>query len=176
MSSIAPARPAATEYAPYYEKYISLVPAGDVVEALRRQGADTLALLSSITEEKAGTRYEPGKWSIKELVGHIIDSERVFAYRALRFARGDSTPLAGFDQDPYVRAANFDARTLPDLADEFEQVRGATLHLFRHLDEAAWQRRGTANDNEMSVRALAYAVAGHEAHHIGLLRERYLTT
>lgn len=166
--------PAPSEYAPYYQKYVSLVPAGDVVETLRRQSADTLALLGAISEERAGTRYEPGKWSVKELVGHLLDSERVFTYRALRFARGDRTPLPGFDQDPYVRAGNFDARTLADLAAEFEQVRAATVSLLRSLDEEAWGRRGTANDNEVSVRALAYIVAGHEAHHVNILRTKYL--
>lgn len=174
MSATAPARPGSDEYAPYYEKYISRVPEGGIVETLRRQSADTLALLRSLSEEQAASRYEPGKWSVKELVGHICDGERVFAYRALRFARNDSTPLPGFDQDPYVAAGNFDARTIRDLADEFESVRAATLSLFASLDEEAWARRGAANDTPVSVRALAHIIAGHELHHVGILRERYL--
>jgi len=174
MSATAPARPDATEYAPYYEKYVSLVPAGDVVETLETQLVETLALLRGLSEERAGSRYEPGKWSVKELVGHLIDSERVFAYRALRFARGDRTPLPGFEQDDYVRGGNFDARPLAELAGEFESVRRATVALLRGLDAEAWQRRGTANESEASVRALAHIIAGHELHHRDVLRTRYL--
>lgn len=174
MSAAAPARPASDEYAPYYEKYVSLVAAGDIVETLERQSADTLALLRSVPEDRAGSSYEPGKWSVKELVGHVIDTERVFSHRALRFGRGDQTPLPGYEQDDYVRAANFDARTLSSIAEEFERVRAATVALLRSFDEEAWSRRGTANDNEVSVRALAHILAGHELHHINILRERYL--
>ena len=174
MSATAPAgRPDASEYAPYYERYVSQIE-GDVLETLERQGAQTLALLGGISEAAAGSRYEPGKWSVKELVGHMIDGERIFAYRALRFARGDATPLPGFDQDPYVAAGNFDARTLSSLAEEFRHVRASTLALFRGLDAEAWSRGGTASDNPVTVRAIAYIIAGHEAHHVGDLRERYL--
>jgi hypothetical protein len=174
MSATAPARPAQDEYAAYYEKYVSLVPAGDVVETLRRQLDETLALLGGIGEERADSRYAPEKWSIKELVGHVIDAERIFAYRALRIARGDQTPLPGFEQDDYIATGNFGARTLADLSEEFALVRRSTIELLRHLDEAAWLRRGTASDNEVSVRALAHILAGHEAHHVRILRERYL--
>jgi uncharacterized protein (TIGR03083 family) len=174
MSATAPARPEAGEYAPYYEKYVSLVPDGNIVETLERQAAETVALLRSIPEERAASRYEAGKWSVKEVLGHVTDSERVFAYRALRFARHDSTPLSGFEQDDYVRAANFDARPFASLVAEFESVRAATLSLLRSLDVDAWQRRGAANDNEVTVRALAHIIAGHELHHVGILRERYL--
>jgi uncharacterized damage-inducible protein DinB len=174
MSATAPARPEANEYAPYYEKYVSLVPAGDIIETLQSQSADTLSLLRSVSEERASSRYEPGKWSVKEVVGHVIDTERIFAYRALRFARNDRTPLPGYEQDDYARAANFDARTLASLATDFERARAATIALFQSFDNDAWQRRGTANDNEVSVRALAHIIAGHELHHVGILRERYL--
>jgi uncharacterized damage-inducible protein DinB len=174
MSAPAPARPEVNEYAPYYEKYVSLVPDGNIVETLERQAADTLALLRGVTEEKAASRYEAGKWSVKEVLGHITDGERIFAYRALRFARNDQTPLSGFEQDDYVRAADFDARTFASLVAEFESVRAATLTLLRSFDDAAWQRRGVASDNQVSVRALAHIIAGHELHHIGILRERYL--
>jgi hypothetical protein len=175
MENANPLRPAAGEYNPYYDKYISLVPEEDVRVVLRRQLDDTLSLLSSINEAQAATSYAPGKWSIKELVGHVIDGERIFAYRALRFARGDQTPLSGFEQDDYVAGGNFGARRLTDLATEFEHVRKATLSLLGHLDEEAWQRSGVASDSPVSVRALAYIMAGHEAHHMGILRERYLS-
>lgn len=171
---VADTRPRAGEYSPYYERYVSLVPAGDVAETLERQHAETQALLGGLSEGQGGSRYEPGKWSVKELVGHLVDSERVFAYRVLRFARGDRTPLPGFEQDDYVRGGGFDSRTLKDLAAEFAAVRGATLALLRSLDEAAWARTGTANDAEVSVRALAHIIAGHELHHINILRTRYL--
>jgi hypothetical protein len=175
MSVTAPARPDATEYAPDYEKYVSLVPAGDVVETLSRQIEETLALLRPVSEEQAGGAYEAGKWSVKEVVGHLLDAERVFAYRALRFARGDRTPLPGFEQDDYVAGGGFNARTLSDLLDEFAAVRRATVALLRGLDSAAWLRRGTANDSEASVRAIAHIIAGHERHHARVLRERYLS-
>jgi uncharacterized damage-inducible protein DinB len=174
MSNLAATQPQPTEYAPYYEKYIALVPEGDIVATLSRQLDDTLSLLRSLTEAQGDSRYAPGKWSIKELVGHVIDGERIFAHRALRFARNDQTPLPGFEQDDYVRAGNFGNRRLSDLADEFEQVRRATLSLLRSLDDEAWLRRGAANDTEVSVRALAYILAGHETHHKQILRERYL--
>ena len=167
-------RPDKTEFAPYYGRYIDKVPDGPIVDVLASGMNETLALLRSIPEARADHRYAPGKWSIKEVVGHVIDGERVFAYRALRFARRDETPLASFEQDDYVAAGNFGARTLSDLADELETVRRATIHLFRHFDETQISRRGTAADNPVSVRALAYIIAGHEAHHRGVLREHYL--
>ncbi|MDT7689804.1 MAG: hypothetical protein QOE46_2563 [Acidobacteriota bacterium] len=174
MSAPAPTRPEANEYAPYYEKYVSLVPDADVVETLERQGAETLALLRSITEERGGHAYASGKWSIKQLVGHVIDAERIFAYRALALARGEQQPLPGMDQDEYMACVNFDARALADLLDEFEHVRRANVHMFRGLDTDAWARRGVASDNEVTVRAIAHIIAGHEAHHVRILRERYL--
>lgn len=167
-------RPDKTEFAPYYGRYVDKVPDGPIVDVLASGMNETLTLLRSIPEARADHRYAPGKWSIKEVVGHVIDGERVFAYRALRFARRDETPLASFEQDDYVPAGNFGARTLADLADEFEAVRGATIHLFRHFDETQLSRRGTAADNPVSVRALGYITAGHEVHHREILRERYL--
>jgi uncharacterized damage-inducible protein DinB len=167
------ARPAPTEYAPYYERYVSLV-AGDVVETLERQAAETASLLGTLSDEQGDARYEPGKWSVKELIGHLADSERIFSYRLLRVARADRTPIEGFDQDPYVANSNADARTLRSLAAEFGHIRAATLALVRSLDDAAWSRAGIANENEITVRALAHIIAGHEAHHMRILRERYL--
>ena len=174
MSATAPAKPETDEYAPYYEGYVSLAPERDVLGALERQAAETLALLRSLPEELGSHRYGEGKWSVRQVVGHMNDTERVFAYRALAISRGERQPLPGMDQEEYMAGSDFDARTLRDLADEFEAVRAATLHLFRHLSPEAWARRGTASDNEVTVRALAYIIAGHEAHHVRILRERYL--
>jgi uncharacterized damage-inducible protein DinB len=168
------ARPDATEHAPYYAKYIEKVPAGDLLAILERQRKETAALLKSIPEAKATNRYAPGKWSIKEVVGHVNDAERVFAYRAMRIARGDATPLASFDQDPYVASGKFDSRPLADLAAEFDAIRRATLALFKSLDADTAARRGTASGNGVSARALAYIIAGHERHHMDIVKERYL--
>ena len=174
MSTAATARPEKSEYPTYCEGYVSRVPDGDIVGTLGKQLEETLALIRGIPEARGGFRYAEGKWSIKELIGHVIDSERVFAYRALRFGRGDATPLSGFEQDDFVRGADFDKRRLNDLASEYEHVRRATISLFANLDETAWNRRGAANNSEVSVRGLAFIVAGHERHHLEILRTRYL--
>jgi hypothetical protein len=167
-------RPAASEFLPYYEKYISLVPAGDVLSALTAQRASTQALLRGLPASVATYRYAPGKWSVNEVVGHLIDSERIFAARALRFARNDPTPVPGFEQDDYVHNAAFDVYPLSELAAEFSTVRQSTLFLFGHMGEEAWTRNGIANNAQVSVRALAYIIAGHELHHREILRTRYL--
>jgi hypothetical protein len=168
------ARPAADEYAPFYHTYVSLVPAGDLLALLEDQRRETASLLAGLSEEAALHRYEPGKWSVKEVVGHVADTERVMLYRALRAARGDRTPLPGFDENAYVAAAGFDARPLGDLLAELGVVREATLRFLRGLPPQAWTRRVEANGHEVSVRALACIVAGHELHHLRLLRGRYL--
>jgi len=167
--------PDETEYSPYYGKYITLVGEDDILTTLKSQLAETLSLLRSIPESRANFRYGPDKWSIKELVGHVIDGERIFAYRALRFARNDQTALPGYEQDDYVRNASFDNCSLADLASELEAVRRATVFLFSRLDQNGWTRKGLANDSEVSVRALAYIIAGHELHHREMLRSRYLS-
>lgn len=167
-------KPAMDEYAPYYGKYVSLVPDGDILALLAEQSDATLALLGALSEDQGNSRYAPDKWSIKEVIGHIIDAERIFAYRALRIARGDQTPLPGFEQDGYITNARFDTRSLADLAAEYEVVRKSNLFLFRNLNDEAWQRRGVASDAEISVLALAHILAGHELHHMGILRSRYL--
>jgi uncharacterized damage-inducible protein DinB len=174
MTTLTVKRPAEAEYPPYFGKYVSLVAGDDILASLDDQLTETLALLRGVPESEGSFRYAADKWSIRELVGHLIDSERIFAYRALRFARNDRTPLSGFEQDDYIRHASLDACTLAALAAEFESVRRATLFLFRHLDAEAWTRRGVANESEMSVRAIAYIIAGHELHHMGILRDRYL--
>ena len=174
MTATAIARPDKSEYPSYCEGYVSRVPDGDIVGILRKQLDDTLALIGSIPETRGEFRYAEGKWTIKELLGHVIDSERVFAYRALRFARGDTTPLSGFEQDDFVRGGSFDKRRLSDLAQEYEHVRRSTISLFANLDAGEFNRRGAANNNEVSVRGLAYIMAGHELHHVEILRARYL--
>src|ERR1044072_3449614 len=176
MTELRIEKPLETEYLPYYGRYIKLVPGDNILAVLSKQLDETLALLRTIPESQAGFRYEPGKWSIKELLGHLIDTERIFAYRALRFARNDETPVPGYEQDDYVRNASFDDYPLNDLAAEFESVRRATLFLFKHLNAEAWMRRGVANESEVSVRALAYIIAGHELHHREILRSRYLSS
>jgi len=170
------APPEASEYAPYYGQYIALVQGNDILRTLEEQGRATVELLSSLNERQGELRYAPGKWSVKEVVGHVIDTERIFAYRALRIARHDPKPLEGFEQDDYVRAGGFGDRALADLVEEFAAVRRASLLLLRSLDSEAWTRRGIANQKEVSVRALAYMIAGHELHHRKILEERYLAS
>jgi hypothetical protein len=167
------ARPQASEYAPYYDRYISLIPGEDILNTLDQQRREMMLLLSCRDDEDGDFRYAPEKWSAKEVLGHVCDTERVFAYRALRISRADATPLEGFEQDDYVRNGPFAQRPLGDLVEDFIAVRRATLSLLRNLDEGAWMRRGIANKNEVSVRALAYIIAGHELHHRRILEEKY---
>ena len=166
-------RPAADEYAEYYGKYVALVPEPDPVAALAAEIEQTSALLGKVSDSAALHRYAPGKWSVKEVVGHLCDAERVFTYRAMRFARADTAPLASFDETAYVPAGGFDRRSLEDLAGEFRDVRRASIALFRSFDEVAWHRRGVASGKEVTVRGLAYITAGHERHHVAILKERY---
>ena len=173
MADLLAAPPDSTEHGAYYAGYIARVPAGHVVRTLQAQLADTLALAASFGEARGDHRYAPGKWTVKEVVGHLGDVERIFAYRALRVARGDATPLAGFEENDYVAGANFGRRTLADLTAELEAVRHATVALFSGLDEEALVRRGTANNAPVTPRAVAYIIAGHERHHQQILRERY---
>jgi hypothetical protein len=168
-------RPDATEYAPFYARYVADVPEADVVAALRDSGRELVAALTAIPEARGGFRYAPDKWTIREVVGHMIDAERIFGYRALRLARGDATPLPGFEENDYARTAGSDARTLADLIDELRILREGTVRLFQFLPAEAWTRRGVVNGREVSVRALAYITAGHARHHLGVLRERYLS-
>jgi uncharacterized damage-inducible protein DinB len=167
------ARPQPGEYAPYYERYISLIQGEEILNTLDQQRRQTMLLLSGRDEEDGEFRYAAEKWSAKEVIGHICDSERIFAYRALRISRADSAPMEGFEQDDYVRNGPFAQRPLADLVEDFIAVRRATLSLLRNLDEAAWLRRGMTNKNEVTVRALAYIIAGHEVHHRGILEEKY---
>lgn len=167
-------RPDSSEHAPYYAPYVSVAPDGDILETLEEEGRHAVRLLRDIPEASGGFRYAPGKWSIKEVAGHVLDAERIFAVRALRFSRNDPTPLPGFEQDDYVAGSSFGDFPLGELADELEAVRRSTVLLFRHLAPEAWSRRGFASGAEISVRALAWIIAGHELHHRGILRTRYL--
>jgi hypothetical protein len=167
-------RPEPGEYASFYEKYIAMVPSGNILATLEAQLREWQSLLGELTDTQAEFCYEPAKWSIKETVGHVADTERVFAYRVLRIARGDQTPLSGFEQDDYVKEGNFSARKLPDLLDEFSAARKSTLTLLGSLSDQAWTRRGNANQNEVTVRALGFIIAGHERHHRVILEQRYL--
>jgi uncharacterized damage-inducible protein DinB len=175
MTTVATAirRPEQGEYDPYYERYISLVNTGDIVSTLQEQIQDTRALLSPITDQQGNFRYAPGKWSVKEVIGHLSDTERIMTYRALRISRGDKTPIEGFEQDDYVPNGKFDRRTIAALLEEFTAVRNATVQLLRHWDADAGQSHGTANQKEITARALAYLIAGHELHHRRILQEKY---
>lgn len=174
MPQLSITRPAEEECAAFYQKYIDQVPGEDAFALLCDTLESTTAFLEKIPVEKWDFRYAPGKWSLKESFIHLIDAERVFAYRALRISRNDSTPLAGFDQDTYIPYYQAERRSPESIIDEYRSVRRATITLFRHLDEEALGRVGTASGSAVTVRALAYIIAGHEQHHLRLARERYL--
>jgi hypothetical protein len=174
MSAHRRIRPAADEFNPFYAGYIAQVPDGDVVEALIGGAEIASALLGDLDEEAASFAYAPGKWTLKEVLLHCADAERIFTYRALRIARGDETPLPGFDENAYVPLSGAANRTIEDILDEFESVREATVTMFSGLPADAWTRRGTASNNAISVRALAWITAGHLLHHLGVIQDRYL--
>ena len=173
MSTRTVGRPEADEIPSHYVGYINRVPELDPVMVCAAQIEVTEALLHGLSENDAMYRYARGKWSVKEVVGHLADVERIMAYRALRIARGDTTPLPGFDENAYVPVAKFDSRSLADLVGELRTARAATLALLRTFDADAWRRRGTASGKPVSVRALAYMIPGHERHHLEILRTRY---
>jgi uncharacterized damage-inducible protein DinB len=166
--------PHSSEYAPYYAGYVARVPAGDIVAILATQVDDTLALLRELTDAQSHGRYAPGKWSVREVIGHVIDAERVFAYRAMRIARGDTTALPGFDENAYVPAGRFDERPLASLLAELAAVRRSTVALLAGLPAEAWTRTGTASGTAVSVRGIAWIMAGHELHHREIIVSRYL--
>lgn len=161
------------EYAPYYERYVSRVPPGEVIDILEREGERTRATLARIGESESLTLHPPYTWTARQVVGHLSDAERIFSYRLLRIARGDATPLPGFDENAYMAVANFDLIPLAALAQEFAQVRAATLSLLRGLEPQAWPRRGTASGGPLTVRAAAAIIAGHEQHHMSIVRARW---
>jgi hypothetical protein len=167
-------RPGVDEFAPFYAGYIARIPVGtDPIRELEAQLQTLPQNLSAVGEAGAGFRYAPGKWSIKEVIGHLTDAERIFGYRLLRIARADQTPLSGFDENEYVRAAGFDGRTLADLIGEWETVRRATIALVKNSEPGVWERRGTANGQTVSARALLFIIPGHVYHHLEVLRTRY---
>ena len=167
-------RPQPDEAAEYYFKYINRVPEGEIVSILEAQRDETLELLRGINSERSRHRYAPGKWSIREVLAHVNDTERLFAFRALWFARGFDSPLPSFDQDVAMAASAADDRSWSSHVDEFSAVRSASVSFFKGLPPDAWERRGIASGYPFSVRALAYLTAGHVIHHAALLRERYL--
>ena len=165
-------RPDATEYAAFFGRYVDLVPETDVLSAMAGQLSEMLGFLRAVPESQGDVRHPPYTWTVKQVVGHLTDGERVFGYRAMRFARGDTTPLAGFDEATYAKAGEYERLTLADVVSEFEAARQSNLWLFRNMPAAAWTRTGTANDNPVSVRALAYVIVGHSRHHTAILRKR----
>lgn len=172
--TVAYRRPASDEYPPFFKNYVDTADTDDILALLAHQESVELEFLRSIKWEKWETAYAPDKWTLAELVLHTIDTERVFAYRALRISRGDQTPLPSFDHDSYVPNSGAATRTPASIVDEWLAVRQATLHLFNNMTDEMWDRRGTASGAEISVRALAYIIAGHMAHHMRIIRERYL--
>jgi len=167
-------KPTNEEFPSYYEKYIDLVPEGSIEDTLIKQLKDTTAFLSNTSETQANYRYASGKWTLKEVIGHFTDTERIMSYRLLRIARGDQSPLAGYDDESYVKEAAFHSHSLPDLLQDFSAVRQSTVSLVRSMSEDVWSRKGIANNSEISVSALAYIIAGHELHHVKIIKDKYL--
>jgi hypothetical protein len=166
-------RPAPSEYFTHFERYVSLVGEADVVPAMRAQAQELRSRLDALTESQAGFRYAPGKWTTRETLGHVIDCERIFGYRALCLARGESQSLPGFEQDDFAAVAGHDAIPLTELVDEFTALRASHLHMFAHFDAQAWTRMGLVNGNPTSARAMAFVIVGHARHHVNVLRDRY---
>jgi hypothetical protein len=167
-------RPNEGEYAPYYNTYISKVPDGNIIELLTQQIESVKEVFQSISEEKSLFKYAPEKWTIRQVLGHMNDGERVFPYRALRFSRNDKNALAGFDQNEFVKESNFNNVKLADLLDEFIKTRESNIVMFKNFSEEMWTRRGIASNNEITVRAFPYIMYGHVIHHLNVLKEKYL--
>ena len=168
-------QPKEGEYNTFFGRYVKQVPTGDVRDVLAQSLKNTTLLLSDVTEDQANYRYAPGKWTLKEVLGHMSDTERIMSYRLLRIARGDQTPLPGFDEDALTSGASFNDCSWSDLLEDYAAVRAATLTLLRSLSEDAWSRMGIVSGNDTSARALAYVIAGHELHHLNVIKERYLS-
>lgn len=167
-------RPETDEFYSYYNTYISLIVGNEVMPILEAQPAELRAMFSAVAEEKGGFAYEPGKWSIKEVLSHLIDGERIFAYRILRISRGDETPIEGFEQDGYIENSNANNRSFAELLEEFDLQRRSNLLLLKNISDEDSHRMGTASEKPISVRALVYIAAGHVRHHVNILKERYL--
>jgi hypothetical protein len=166
-------RPKDSDYASSYAAYVELVPEDDVLAAMAEQSSETQKLLASVDDAQGAFRYAEHKWSVKEVIGHLVDSERIFGYRALAIARGESTSLPGYDENEYVRTASFDTWRIGDLAESYALGRRTNLVFFSNLPEEAWDRLGLANEHPVTTRALAYIIVGHERHHLAVLKERY---
>ena len=167
-------RPHPSEYGDAYAHYLASAPEGDLLALLRAQATEVAALFGPLTETQGAHRYAPGKWSLKDLLQHLSDAERIFTYRCLRIGRGDATPLPGWEEDDYALAAKADARAVADLLADFQATRLAGLELFRSLPEAAWANKGTSNGKTLSARVIPFVCLGHAAHHLAVIRERYL--
>lgn len=165
--------PRANEYTAYFGRYVSLVPEERFIVTLNGQPIEFRELLGRLSPEQAGYRYAPDKWTVGQVLGHVVDAERVFSYRALCIARGEQSSLPSFDENRYADMAGHERCMLGELLDELAAVRQASIALFAHMDEAAWQRVGSVNQHPISTRALAYILAGHAHHHLSILRERY---
>lgn len=168
-------KPGSGESASYYKHYINLNTDTNIIKSLEKQVLQIQKAFGSVPPSKQNFRYAKGKWSVKELLGHIMDAERIFGYRALRIARKDKTHLAGFEENHYVKNGAFEKRTMKSLLEEFTALRKANIELFKNLDEKQLAYKGTANNSPVSVRALAYIISGHTIHHLGILKERYLS-
>ena len=168
-------RPAKNEYDPYYERYISLVENDDIVDTLGAQLTKLQDVFTGMPDDRGTYAYEEGKWTLKEVIGHLIDGERMFAYRLLRISRGDQTPIEGFEQDGYIENGFANQRSFADLLEEFSLLRRANLLLIKNLDDEGWRRTGIANNVAISSSALVYVMAGHIEHHLGILKDRYLS-
>lgn len=166
-------RPTTNDYAPSHATYVDLVPEEDILGAIEQQSSETQKFLASLDESKAAFRYAEGKWSVKQVIGHIIDAERIIGYRLLAVARGETQSLPGFDENMYVDNAGFDAWSLGDLSEHYAMVRRGTIVMLRNLPKDAWSRVGTANNNRITPLGMAYVILGHERHHMKVLRERY---
>ncbi len=167
-------RPGPGDYSSYYEAYINLVEGNDILKILNQQSKQTQDILNSFSEHKGNYRYADGKWTVKEVVGHLLDTERIFAYRALCIARGEKKSLPGFDQNEYVKEGNFNSRELFDLNYEFRLLRESNLLLLRTFTPEMLNRRGFANESSITVYAILFIIAGHEKHHMNVLKERYM--
>lgn len=167
-------RPEIEEYNQYFSPYVNLVPDGDIITILEDQAVKTITLLKGLTDKQALFRYAPDKWTIKEVIGHISDTERIMSYRLLCIARGETAAMPGYDDMEYVKNAGFNNLSLPELLENLAGIRKSTIQLLRSLPEEAWARRGNANHSEVTVRALAYIMSGHERHHRQILNERYM--
>lgn len=165
--------PQPDEYGEFYKDYIELVDSPNVIESLIQQGQQVFSLIQTLSDEEAAFRYAENKWSVQEVLGHLIDTERIMAYRALCISRGEKKSLPGYDQDEYVNEANFSSRSLQNMSTEYDALRNANISMFSGFNEEQIKRKGTANQTKVSVRGLAYIIAGHEKHHLNILEEKY---